>query len=89
MSCSLKDGASVCCPLSVAANFACFYVVLINFPPRVTYVLNIINDSLANDIVLPSLKHAVVTLNFWPISKLPFLSRVLKKSVYYQLNLYL
>ena len=65
-------------------------------------VLDIINKSLVSGVVLSFFKHAVMQpllkkpnldpdspSNFRPISKLPFLSKILEKAVFNQLQSYL
>uniref|UniRef100_A0A3B3HT18 Reverse transcriptase domain-containing protein n=1 Tax=Oryzias latipes TaxID=8090 RepID=A0A3B3HT18_ORYLA len=72
------------------------------FPTLAPYVLDLINGSLIHGSVPSCFKHAVVTplikkpgldssilSNFRPISKLPFLSKVLEKIVYCQLTTFL
>ena len=68
------------------------------FPTVGTYFLKVINSSLSSGVVPVSFKHAVVQpllkkpgldpsvlANFRPISKLPFFSKILEKTVYSQL----
>ncbi len=72
------------------------------FPTICPLILAIINSSLTNGVVPSSFKHAIGQpllkkpdldltdhKNYRPISKLPFISKILEKAVFYQISPYL
>ena len=76
--------------------------IIANIDSVIECLTNIINDSLNNGIMPPSLKHALISpllkkpnldpnelKNYRPVSNLPFLSKLIEKAVVKQINSYL